>query len=864
MTLERWQQIELLYHNAQERAPEDRPAFLEEACAGDEELRREIESLLASHDDADSFIEKAPDDVIAGMIAEEQARSIIGRTLDHYQVRSLLGQGGMGEVYRAHDTRLNRDVAVKILPEHLAGDAEALRRFEREAKAVAALSHPNILSIFDFGTEQGVNYAVMELLEGETLRDRMKHSPLNWRGAVEIGISIAEGLAAAHAKGIIHRDLKPENIFLTTYGQVKILDFGIARVKHVVSANDETLTTAATTRPGTIMGTFGYMSPEQVRGETADAPSDIFSLGCVLYEMVSGKRPFAHTTTAESIAAILKEDPLALTEVNREVPGALAQLINHCLEKKPDDRYQSAHDLAFELRKILSERGALRSVVSSAISRLRPDTPAIRIGAIVVIPLMVLALALYLFSRRETTIDSLAILPVVNASGDANLEYLSDGMTEGLINSLSQLAKLRVMARSTVFSYKGKEIDPRKVGRELNVRAVFTGRVLQSGDNLSVQVDLVDSTDGSQLWGERYNQKLANFTALEAEIARRISEKLRPGLSSKERERLTKHHSEKSEAHLLYLKGRHFWNNWTGKDFNKGLQYFEQALAVDPGYALAWVGLADAYYGLSGVYLPSREMMPKVRAAARRALDIDETLGEAHASLAFATAFYDWDWVAGEREFKRAIELNPGYANAHWGYGLYFINIGRPNEALRELKLAQELDPLSPSIAVTAVWPYYFTPPSARQYDQAVSHLQRIIEVNPNFPPAHSLLGLVYQQKGMFKEALAEAKQARQLDDAPWTLADLGRSYAMGGWKSEAKHVIDELQAPSNQKHIRPCAIAGIYAGLGEKEQAFAWLEKAFDSRDEDVSLISVDPRFDGLRSDPRFSDLVRRMNLAR
>ncbi len=862
MTPQRWQQIEQLYHAALDRAAEERAAFLAAACQGDDILRREIESLLASHEEVGSFIDKPPDDIVAGMLADEQEHSMIGRTLGHYKLQSLLGAGGMGEVYRARDTRLDRDVAVKILPEHLANHPEALRRFEREAKAVAALSHPNILAIHDFGAEQGVSYAVTELLEGETLRMSLKRSPLGWRRVVEIGIAIAEGLAAAHAKGIIHRDLKPENIFLTTDGRVKILDFGIARVKHPVSPDAETLnsSTPETTKPGVLMGTIGYMSPEQVRGEVADAPSDIFSLGCVLYEMVSGTRPFARTTTAETIAAILNEKPHALSELNKEVPVVLAQVINRCLEKNPGSRYQSAHDLAFGLKAISRERRISQSVLFPARFRLRPAT---WIGAMAVILLIGMALALYLFSRREKAIDSLAILPLVNASGDANLDYLSDGITENLINSLSQLPKLRVMARSTVFSYKGKEIDPRKVGRELNVRAIFTGRVLQSGDTLSAEVDLVDGLDGSQLWGERYSRKLAELSAMEAEITRSISEKLRPRLSGEEKERLTNRYPEKSEAHLLYLKGRHFWNNWTGGEIRKGIEYFEQALAADPGFALAWVGLADAYYGLSGVYLPSEEMMPKVRAAAKRALDIDETLGEAHSSLAFATAFYDWNWVAAEREFKRAIELNPGYANAHWGYGLYFINVRQPNDALREFKLAQELDPLSPSIAVTAVWPYIFAPPSARQYDQAVTRLRRIIDVNPNFPPAHSLLGWVYKQKGMFDEAIAESNKVRQLDDSPWSLANLGVVYAVAGKRGEAKRVLDELQGLPKQKHVRPTMMAAIYAGLGEKDQAFSWLEKAFESRDEDVTLLSVDPKFDGLRTDPRFADLVRRMNLA-
>jgi len=448
MTPDRWRQIEQLYHAALERAPEEHAAFLAAACVGDEALLREVQSLLASHDSAGSFIESAPDDVVAGMLVEEQAHSMIGRTLGHYQLSSLLGAGGMGEVYRARDLRLDRDVAVKILPEHLAQNREALWRFEREAKAVATLSHPNILSIFDFGTEAGVSYAVTELLEGETLRSFLGRSSPGWRRAVVIGAAIADGLAAAHAKGIIHRDLKPENIFLTSDGQVKILDFGIARVKREVSAEAETLTWADTTKPGTVMGTVGYMSPEQVRGEQADAPSDIFSLGCVLYEMAGGQRPFARQTGAEMIAAILNEEPPPLTGLERSAPAELERIIRHCLRKKPDERYQSARDLAADLKAIT---GGGQAITAPAIKRRRSVN---WLAAALLIVLAGLGVWLYFNTGRERPIDSLAVLPLTNASGDESAEYLSDGITGSLINSLSQLPKLRVMARSTVFTYK--------------------------------------------------------------------------------------------------------------------------------------------------------------------------------------------------------------------------------------------------------------------------------------------------------------------------------------------------------------------------------------------------------------------------
>ncbi len=591
MNPERWQQIEQLYHEAIDRTSGERAAFLNKACGADAELRREVESLLASHDEAASFIEQPPADIVAGMMAEKH--SMIGRTLGHYELTSLLGAGGMGEVYRARDLRLDRDVAVKILPEHLAQDVEALRRFEREAKAVAALSHPNILSIFDFGTEAGVSYAVMELLKGETLRARLQRGAMDWREMVEIGSAIAEGLAAAHAKNIIHRDLKPENIFLTNSGQVKILDFGIARVKRTISPDAETLTTSIeTTKHGVVMGTLGYMSPEQVKGEAAEAPSDIFSLGCVLYEMLSGQRPFVRATTAEMIAAILEAEPAPLTGTKTKLPAEIGRIVNHCLQKKPDERYQSARDLTFNLKAMLTGKTISAPLPKSLNRRNRL---AIRSVAVALVVLLSITAWLFWGNKSVGAIDSLAILPLVNASGDANLDYLSEGITDGLINNLSQLRQLRVMARGTVFSYKDKEVDPRKVGKELKVRAVLSGKMTQRGDTLSIQADLVNASDGSQIWGDRYTRKLTDTQAILEEIARQISEKLRLRLSSDEQQRVTKRQTENPEAYHLYWNGRYYSNLFTTEDLRKGIKLMNQAVEADPTYALAHAGLSASY-----------------------------------------------------------------------------------------------------------------------------------------------------------------------------------------------------------------------------------------------------------------------------
>jgi serine/threonine-protein kinase len=858
MTPERWRQIEQLYHAALERAPEERTAFLAAACAGDEALRCEVESLLASHDEAASFIEKSPDDVAAGMLAEEQAHSVIGRTLGHYRIQSLLGAGGMGEVYRARDLRLDRDVAVKILPEHLANNREALWRFEREAKAVATLSHPNILSIFDFGTEQGVSYAVTELLEGGTLRSFLSRTSPGWRRAAVIGAAIADGLAAAHAKGIIHRDLKPENIFLTSDGQVKVLDFGIARVKRAVSAEAETLTWADTTKPGTVMGTIGYMSPEQVRGEQADAPSDIFSLGCVLYEMVSRRRPFERKTGAEIIAAILNEEPPPLTGLERSSPSELEQIIRHCLQKKPEERYQSARDLASDLKAITGGGG--QAITAPTIKRRRSVA---WLAAALLIVLIGLGVWLYFSLGRERPIDSLAVLPLINASGDENAEYLSDGITGSLINSLSQLPKLRVMARSTVFTYKGKAVDPRRVGEELKVRAVFTGSLAQRGDTLIVDAELVNAADGSRLWGEQYTHKLADVIAVQEEIARQISDKLRLTLTGDEQQRLAKRHTDNTDAYKLYLRGRHHLTKWSEEDFKQAIEAFKQAIDLDPNYALAWTGLADAYYSMSNLYLPPHEAMPKSRAAAERALAIDQTLAEAHYALATVKAFYDWDWPAAEREFKRTLELNPGYAPAHPIYGVCLMVMGKTEEALVELKRLRDLDPLSLSIAVASVNPFVYAPAPARQYDRAIAEYKKILALEPKFPPARYMLGLAHEQKRMFDEAVAEFEKARESENAPYILGPLGHAYAAAGRRTEAQKILDELQDRAKRENVAALNLALVYAGLGEKDKSFEWLEKGFERKDEEMTYIGVDPRFDGFRSDPRFADLLRRMNLA-
>jgi eukaryotic-like serine/threonine-protein kinase len=759
----------------------------------------------------------------------------VGTQLGPYKILSRIGAGGMGEVYRANDSRLGRDVAIKVLPERLAKDTEAMGRFEREVRALATLSHPNILTIHDFSAEQGTAFAVMELLEGETLRGRIERAVLPWDKALEIATQIAEGLSAAHSKGVIHRDLKPENIFLTSESNVKILDFGLARVeKTALSSDQDQVSTrwTAETRPGTVMGTVPYMSPEQVRGDSTDARSDVFSFGCMLYEMLTGYTPFQCNTAAETMAAILSSPP-KLTGTNRDLPQELKWVISSCLEKNPADRFQSARDLLIALKTISSSSGISKSILQKGQKQQR---------------------------RTKKTVSSLAVLPFANMSADPDAEYLSDGIVESIINSLSQLPKVRVMARSTVFRYKGQDVDPQKAGRELNVDAILTGRVIQRGETLIIKTEMVDVADGSQLWGEQYNRKLSDIFAIEEEIAKHISEKLRVKLTGEEKKRLVKRHTENTEAYQFYLKGRYYWNRRVTDDLKKAIEFFQQAIEKDPGYALAYSGIADCYTLLGGygwTFLP-KEAFSRARAAALRALELDNSLAEAHTSLAMIKVKHEWDWGGAEREFKRALELNPSYPTAHQWYSRYLQSVGRLEEATREAKRAQELDPLSLIINNNVGYCYYL----ARQWDRAIEQYQKTLELDPNFAPAHLDLAFIHTQMGMYEKAMEEFEKAFGLFLPPKFAVSLRAAYSESGYKGVLHRMLDKFKEQATQAYVSPYVIATIYVGVEDKEQAFEWLERAYEDRSEGLTWLKVDPRLDALRSDARFANLMRRIGL--
>jgi serine/threonine-protein kinase len=810
--------------------------------------------------------------------------------LGHYEVLSQQGAGGMGEVYLAHDTRLKRRVALKVLPADLTNNREHLRRFEQEARAASSLNHPNIITIYEIGAEGDTHFIATEFIEGETVRSKSQTAQLEITETLNIAIQIAAALDAAHRSNIVHRDIKPENVMVRADGVVKVLDFGLAKLTEPqdnAPADTQALTQARVkTNPGVVMGTVAYMSPEQARGLEVDTRTDIFSLGVVLYEMLTTRLPFEGATASDYVAEILKSEPAPPSQLNPEVSAELERIVGKTLRKDREERYQTAKDLLVDLRQLKKQielertASANRTQHESAtqISAARPTASAASIagarrttkfGFVVagsVLLLAVVGLGYWFFASRSTNpaqIESIAVMPFVNESGNPDVEYLSDGMTESLINSLSQLPHLVVKARSSVFRYKGKEVEPQQVAAALSVQAILIGRVVERGDDLTLYLSLVDARNGNQLWGEQYNRKLTDLTSLQSKIAHDVSLKLRARLSGTDVQNLAKNYTANSEAYQLYLKGRYYWNKRTEEGLRKGIEYFQQAIDVDPNYALAYSGLADCYISFGFAFdfgsLPPNEAIPKAKAEAMKALEIDDTLAEAHTSLAYAKQLYDWDWSGSEREFKRALELNPNYANAHHWYSHYLIAVGRNEESLAESKRALELDPLSLIINTHLGWYYIY----AHQYDLAIEQLHKTLELDPNYGLTHWYLGLAYEQKRMYPEATAEFSEAMELLKGNLMVkADLGHCYAVSGKRDEAQKIMAELQELSKQRYVSSFEIALIYTGLGEKEQAFDWLGKAYQEQSDMLVYLKVEPRLDPLSGDPRFRDLLRHVGL--
>ncbi|HEX3252567.1 MAG TPA: protein kinase [Pyrinomonadaceae bacterium] len=790
---------------------------------------------------------------------------MIPESIAHYRIIKKLGAGGMGEVYLAVDTKLDRKVAIKLIRADTLGEEQLKKRLIREAQAAAKLDHPNICSIYDVSEEGPLTFIVMQYIEGETLAESMVRDPLSLSSALAIVEQAAEGLAEAHAHGIVHRDIKPHNMMLTSRGQLKILDFGLAKqTLPSASVDNEAPTAELLSTPGHVVGTMPYMSPEQVQGQPLTPASDIFSLGIVFYEMLAGKHPFKDKSAAVTMSRILVGDPMPTEQFQTRVSPELQTLLSKMLSKDRATRYQNAQDFLKDLRKLQSSEATPattpnRNVVASFLSK--RAFVALGVGALALI-LAVIAINRWFSAERS---ESLAILPFTYSSSDPQLmansdrEYISDGMTESIINNLSQLTNLRVIARSSVFRYKGKDLDVQSIGRELNVRSVLVGQVKEDGDELRIGVELMDVQGNRSIWGDTYQRKTGDIQTVQKEIVRNVTEKLRLKLTGADQTQLTKTHTDNSEAYQAYLKGRYHWNKRTDESFKKAIDFFQEAIKKDPNYALAYTGLADCYtlrsdYG----FLPSQEGYALAKGAVTLALKYDDSLAEAHTSLASIIAVTDWNWQGAENEYRRAIELNPNYPTAHHWYGAQLILQGRMAQAIQQLKIAQQLDPLSLGINKDLAVAFIY----ARDYDGALQQCQKTLEIEPTFLMMSTYMAQAYQLQQKYAEATAELEKAHAAapDDAEITYG-LGQAYALTGKKNEALKISNELS--QSGKAFLPKEAAYLYSLLGEKEQAVAILQKAAENHIMAVAELKMDPRLDELRKDARIGELLRKIGLS-
>jgi serine/threonine-protein kinase len=836
---------------------------------------------------------------------------IEGTRLGRYEIRSRLGAGGMGEVYLAQDTKLDRKLALKILPADLASNRERMERFIREAKSAAALSHPNIAQIFEIGEHDGTHYIAMEFVDGVTLREKIHRERAELRKLLRILQHVAEGLAKAHAIGIVHRDLKPDNIMITRDGHAKILDFGLAKLvePQLIEASERDREDVATailqqhSTPGVIMGTVGYMSPEQAQGKTneIDQRSDIFSFGCILFEAATGKKPFEGDSIVKSLHSLIYEPAPQVKDLNPSAPADLQRIIRRCLAKDKEQRYQSIKEVAIELKELRRELESSAGIdttvppASSSATALSTDggssvqSTAARSGSIpptvssaeyllsgisqhkvsagvaLAVLLVLISGAGYWFIKYRglagggpETIHSIAVLPFQNKSVDADTDYLSDGLAESLIFRLSQIPGLKVSPTSSVMRYKGKETDVAKIASELGVDAVMTGRLVKRGDNLNITVELVDVRNNKSLWGEQYERKMSDLLATQREIAAAITQKLQLRLAGGEAKGITKRYTDNSEAYQLYLKGRFHFARRTDEDIRRSIELFQQAIKLDSNFALAYVGVSESYNVMpSYPYMSPNEANPLAKAAVAKALELDPDLPEAHTVAGMIAATYDWDWAKAEREFKRSLELDPNLAITHYRYAWVFLSpMGRHDEAIAEMKRAMELEPLSLVQGANFAAVYLY----ARQFDKSLDQAKKTYDLDPTLVTGQNWMCHAYDINGMYAESLAISEKAAQSNRS--LFAALGYAYAKSGQRQKAEAVLKQWKEIEKTKYVANYWVAIVYAALGEKDAAFAELEKAYQAHDWFIQRLRVDPYMDPLRDDPRFKDLVRRLRL--